>query len=205
MIKGINITHLTSDWHFFHKNAVEVEDFLPGRLQFKDVNEMNDTIVSNINSVVSNETSVLAHLGDISFGKPKETLEILNRIHVKHIVLIKGNHDNNKMLKYIAKKSPMVEYGNQQIPKYIIVEVGIIQKYGGKSYYLTHYPLGLGKREKLRSFCGHIHEKDPRDSNVLNVGIDSPSVSHLPFGTPLSFEEAVKIIENKYMNVGSFK
>ena len=67
---------------------------------------------------------------------------------------------------------------------------------------MTHYPLLLGgKRKKLRSFCGHIHDECAPDNNILNVGIDSPELSQgHRFGEPLLLEQAIELVELKFRN-----
>lgn len=53
---------------------------------------MNEKMVQYWNEVVSAEDSVYL-LGDISFGKPRETVEFLNRLNGSKF-LIYGNHDH---------------------------------------------------------------------------------------------------------------
>lgn len=97
----------TSDTHYNHANicsATTKWDFSKGERtfrQFKSLEEMNKTLVSNINKVVG-EDDILFHLGDWSFGGIDKIWEFRKQIKCKNIHLITGNHDhhiiNNKIL-----------------------------------------------------------------------------------------------------------
>lgn len=181
---------ITSDPHFDHNN---LRSFCKPREQFKTVTEMNETIVKNWNSVVTNNDTVYL-LGDIGLGRPEIIFEWLNQL--KGIIyIVKGNHDNSKLLKYIIKHSPLL-HGE---PKFRLIEMGTIIKENGIQYYLTHYPQGLGEhRAILRNLCGHIHENAARDANVLNVGMDSPEIGQRPFGSPVALEDAMTYVNEKW-------
>lgn len=55
-------TFFTSDTHFGHANIINLCN-----RPFKDVNHMNDMLVENWNSVVSDDDTVF-HLGDFALG-----------------------------------------------------------------------------------------------------------------------------------------
>lgn len=65
---------LTADTHFFHKKILEFER---AARPFSSVEEMNEVLIDNWNSVVTKRDTVW-HLGDVCFGKV-ENLEILSR------------------------------------------------------------------------------------------------------------------------------
>ena len=194
--------YITSDLHLFHHNATGPNGFIKTRTHFKDAEEMNEAIIHAINSIVK-EKDTLIHCGDFGFGKPRVLFEQLERINAHKVILIKGNHDSDKFFKYIKN--------HNEEEKYELHDVGLIKKANKKVYYITHYPLGLGEyRKNMRNLCGHIHEQDPREANCLNVGIDSPSFSNLPFGTPVLVEDAFNKVEEKWSswaekNLGGFK
>lgn len=195
-------TFITSDWHFDHNNICGKDGFVPTRNHFESVEEMNEEIIKQINSVATKE-DVLYHLGDIGLGKPKRLFELLERINPR-IVLVAGNHDSfSKTMKYIAKNNYVVDKNGNM--RYTIYEVGTRHKQNGKVYLLSHYPLGLGdQRINLRNFCGHIHENASYGANVLNVGVDSPELpKDLPFGQPLRIEVAIDLVEAKWSSIMS--
>ena len=74
----------TSDTHFWHKGILE-------HRPFKDVEEMNETLITNWNSRVESRDEIY-HLGDFSFAGTKRTLDVLVRLNgIKF--WIAGNHD----------------------------------------------------------------------------------------------------------------
>lgn len=186
--------YLTSDWHFNHENLITTHKT---RSRFKNKEEMNDTIINSINNVVKAEDE-LFFLGDMSMGTtPEEMLDFLKRIKCR-IVLIAGNHDNGRMIRYLKRNN--FKFANKD--KLEFHAVGTMITYNKKQYILTHYPLMTGgHRVNIRNFCGHIHEYPTEAPNMLNVGVDSPEIPQdVPFGTPILFEDAVRLIEEKWNN-----
>jgi len=82
----------TSDLHLGHGNIIRYD-----RRPFNSVQEHDETIIKNWNSVVKpNDTVYL--LGDIAFG-PKEEVEAkINQLNGR-ICLIRGNHDSRQIEK----------------------------------------------------------------------------------------------------------
>lgn len=183
----------TSDPHFDHDNIKGPNGFCKPRAHFKTVTEMNETIIKNWNKRVTNDDTVYL-LGDLGIGRPKEIFEWL--VQLKGIIyIVKGNHDNSRLLKYIVNHSPMI-HGQS---KFHIIEMGTIIKRNGIQYYLTHYPQGLGEhRRKIRNLCGHIHEFTAYDANVLNIGMDSPEIGDRPFGQPILLDDAFDLVDTKW-------
>ena len=73
---------VTSDIHLGHANIIKY-----AHRPFKDVDEMNTTIINNWNATVRPD-DVVYILGDVGFGT-KDWLSLLNGRHI----WIKGNHD----------------------------------------------------------------------------------------------------------------
>lgn len=187
---------ITSDWHFGHRNICGPEGFVPTRTHFENTEEMNDTMIAAHNAVVGPLDTTI-HLGDTNLNmKPTAVHELLRTLN-GHFIFVKGNHDDSKLFKYLARNNYNLGDGN---PKYLeFHEVGFRRKANGKVYLLSHYPLGLGeRRKKLRNLCGHIHEDACREANQLNVGVDSPEIGDRPFGTPLPLEEAMALVDAKW-------
>lgn len=90
----------TSDTHYNHANicsATTKWDFSKGERTFRrftSLEEMNKTLVDNINEVVGEE-DILFHLGDWSFGGIDKIWEFRKQIKCKNIHLILGNHDHH--------------------------------------------------------------------------------------------------------------
>lgn len=188
--------YLTSDSHFNHYNIQGPKGFVATRRHFTSVEEMNETIINNWNATITSEDTVY-HAGDLSVNmKPRDLFQLLKRLH-GNLVIIPGNHDSlSKIIKYL--KNNNYQYNNK--PKFTIIEVGTRIKFNKKVYYISHFPLGLGNpRPDMRNFCGHIHEETAFGSNVLNIGMDSPEIPDVPFGTPILLETAVELVEAKWI------
>ena len=79
-------TFFTSDTHFNHANIIRFCN-----RPFKDVEQMNEVMIANWNSVIGKDDTVF-HLGDFCLGGAAEWTKILDRLNGK-IYLIMGNHD----------------------------------------------------------------------------------------------------------------
>ena len=79
-------TFFTSDTHFNHANIIRFCN-----RPFKDVEQMNEVMIANWNSVIGKDDTVF-HLGDFCLGGAAEWTKILERLNGK-IYLIMGNHD----------------------------------------------------------------------------------------------------------------
>lgn len=90
-------TYVISDTHFGHANIIKLAD-----RPFKNVDEMNKTIINNWNSIVNDEDIVYI-LGDFSF-KGKSADYYAKQLKGRKI-LIKGNHDkiDRESRKYFEK------------------------------------------------------------------------------------------------------
>ena len=78
--------YFTSDTHFYHSNIIGF-----CKRPFKNVEDMNETLIENWNRVVSQD-DIVFHLGNFCLGGSHEWTKILNRLNGK-IYLILGNHD----------------------------------------------------------------------------------------------------------------
>ena len=78
--------YFTSDTHFQHTNIIKYCN-----RPFKDVDEMNERLINNWNSIVSNDDTIY-HPGDFCLSNDKEIINIFKRLNDNKI-LICGNHD----------------------------------------------------------------------------------------------------------------
>jgi calcineurin-like phosphoesterase family protein len=76
--------YFISDTHFHHANIIKYCE-----RPFSSVEEMNESLIKNWNSVVRHDDKVY-HLGDVVFGKSRGVIERLNG----KISVIAGNHDD---------------------------------------------------------------------------------------------------------------
>ena len=94
-IKDSEKIWFTSDLHFGHD-----KEFLYKPRGFNSITEHDETIISNFNSVVSND-DVLVILGDVMLGDNNYGIKCLNRLN-GHKFIIRGNHDTDKKVaKYL--------------------------------------------------------------------------------------------------------
>lgn len=151
-------TYFTSDFHFGHENIIKYCN-----RPFKNLKEMEETIINNWNSIVKPEDNVY-FLGDFCFtnskggkkgegvvGNPYDWIDRLNG----NIIFIKGNHDNTNGLN-------------------VKLECGVI-KHGGYRIFLVHNPDHYDKDYKI-NLVGHVHEKwkikKVNGNYLINVGVD---------------------------------
>lgn len=185
-------TFLTSDRHFDHFNMTQEGTNLTGR-PFKDMDEMREALIEAHNSVVKPHDTVI-DLGDMGLSKPEKIFEIYKRLN-GNFIIIKGNHDSNKMIKYFEKHN----YDYYGRPKFQIEKVGHLMKAQGYVIYCTHYPLDIGERGRVFNIHGHIHEYESPSRFGTNVGVDSPEYRTEVFGQPLEFDRVIEYLKNKTM------
>ena len=138
---------VTADTHFNHENIIKYCN-----RPFKDVNEMNEVIINNWNSVVSKD-DIIYHIGDYGFGTKDELKEIFDKLNGKKY-LIMGNHD-------------------LRVGKRYFLELGFIEVYKKKcefdKYIFTHRPIEVN--ENIINVYGHIHnnpiDEKYNDKNIV--------------------------------------
>ena len=131
-----------SDTHFFHTNIIKYCS-----RPFKNVHEMNETMIKNWNSRVKKDDLVF-HIGDFGFryapgetpDAPKNACEIIKSKLNGTIILIEGNHDK----------------GGRNGLKTPIQNLTI--KHGGKRIFLVHNPEFCNVNYDF-NIVGHSHEK----------------------------------------------
>ncbi|MCR4689564.1 MAG: metallophosphoesterase family protein [Saccharofermentans sp.] len=141
--------YITSDLHFGHD-----KEFMYSPRGFKDIEEADNAIVNNWNSIVTDEDDVYV-LGDVMLNDDENGIRHWNQLKGnKHLII--GNHDSDVRIK-LLKECPDTE---------VLGHASVI-KYDGFSFYLSHYPtitssFEYNKRLKLGliNLCGHTHAKD---------------------------------------------
>lgn len=158
---------------------------------FNNVDEMNKELIYLWNQQVG-KNDIVNHLGDFSLGSFNKTVGILEQLN-GNITLISGNHDEETVWARIQRERP--ELITEVIP------VGYKQHLEGamKSHWLwfSHYPMEIGLRRNRWSIHGHIHGLESNYLNQINVGLDSPSFKHKPFGTLLTLADIQEEMERR--------
>ena len=154
--------YIISDTHFNHKNIIDYCN-----RPFKDINEMNNTIIDNWNKYVKKE-DIVYHLGDFFLGSKFDLKDIVDRLNGT-IYLIRGNHDRLTVKSYedcgiiVLKNAPII------MDDYKIM--------------LSHRPLpDTMIKDGYINIHGHIHQnklEDTYDNNLfdknkhINVSCDT--------------------------------
>ena len=174
----------TADSHFNHTNIIKFCN-----RPFKSVEQMNETLITNWNSVVS-EDDIVFHLGDFCLGGAAEWTKLLDRLNGK-IYLILGNHD----LKNI-RQGFIQRFEHVALQMFIMVDK--------QKMYLCHYPFRCfeGGYKDVWQLFGHVHTREN------NTGIDAERLRYLyptqyDVGVdnndfkPVSFKEVKAIIDRQ--------
>jgi len=174
--------YLTADLHFFHANVIKYCD-----RPYGSVEEMNQALIDNWNSVVTDDDTVYV-LGDFSLAfRPVEIFtQRLNGLKY----LIAGNHDfchsynkksrNGRQDEWIKKYN---DNGFTVLPEFYTTDLEGIGPVN-----MCHIPYDCEdpryKNYKMADdgkilLCGHVHEKflikeTSKGTVQINVGVDAP-------------------------------
>ena len=169
----MNDVFFIADTHFGDENIIRYEN-----RPFQFVEEMNDTLIKNWNSTVTQSDKVYV-LGD--FEQVKESTE-LRRI-LKSLkgqkYLIKGNHD-------ILSNEYYRNVGFQEV-----YDVPIIFE---KFWILSHEPVYLNSNMPYANIFGHVHN-NPIIKNYSKQHY-CVSVERINY-TPILFSEIVKMMKGE--------
>lgn len=140
----MNKIFVISDLHLGHKNIIKICN-----RPFKSVEEMDNTIINNWNTTVS-DNDIVYVLGDLAY---KNVNEYLNKLNGK-IILIKGNHD-----KYV--KHPKII----KVCNYLEININKID------YVMCHYPISSwnGQFRNTIHLYGHIHQSSKNPWENINL------------------------------------
>jgi calcineurin-like phosphoesterase family protein len=146
----------TSDTHFGHANIKYCNR------PFKNLDEMNNRIITNWNNRVKKE-DIVFHLGDFAFKNSNEIrgegVKLnadywLSKLNGK-IIILKGNHDSHNSMNTPIESITLAHFG--------------------KRILLIHNPEMVDEKEIRKFdyvFCGHVHNNWRTRKNIINVGVD---------------------------------
>jgi len=156
----MNNVFMTSDLHFVHKQIIDYEN-----RPFRNVDEMNETLVINWNSVVDSATDKVFVLGDFCFGGIERTKEFLRRLN-GYKILVKGCHDPYSV-------SLFMDSGFKEVYEYPI----IYDQY----YMLSHKPLYVSSAMPYANIHGHTHGNSFDHVQSVNVSVEVTEYKPLNF------------------------
>ena len=173
----------TGDTHFSHRNVIKYCN-----RPFANADEMNETIITNWNSVVS-PNDIVYHVGDVAFEKDRAKRDwLLSRLNgEKH--LIWGNHD--KGLKSTGWQRTFRSAADMRVI-HVPMEAnnGKLQR-----IVLCHYAMRVWDQSHYGTWqlYGHSHGTLPDEKSMLqcDVGVDAWDF------TPVSMEQLNKFMSNK--------
>jgi len=142
------MTYIWSDCHFWHKNIIDYE-----KRPFSSVEEMNETLINNWNSVVKKDDTII-NLGDFAFCGKEKAIDILNKTN-GYKILIMGNHDKGRNHIW------WMDVGFNEVYKYPIIY--------DKFYILSHEPMYMMKDMPYVNCHGHTHSESSDNSLKVNL------------------------------------
>jgi len=168
---------LISDTHFNHKNFLTFKD-KEGKIirPFNNVDEMDETMIRNWNSVVAVQDKVY-HLGDVFFGNQKRANEILSQLN-GHKRLVIGNHD--------------VIYGKNNPLHMWFEKMFLWRPWPTENLLLTHVPVHPNNIvERFGNKCvnlhGHIHDNDSPEGLYINMCVERHNYTPVPIDTAIEW------------------
>lgn len=129
---------------------------------------MENTLVSNWNSVVGDEDTVYV-IGDFAFLKEEEIRRIISRLKGK-IILVEGNHDKSKQT--------MINAGFSEVHEHLELEIS------GRKVVLSHYPY-------MHPSLNHLARLRP---NILRLNHKAVANGVVPEN--LNYEEQREFLRN---------
>lgn len=164
------VLYFISDTHLFHTNIIKYCN-----RPFKNVEEMNNTIINKWNSIVKLGDTVY-HLGDFTLYS-NEIKELVDKLNGK-IYLIRGNHDH-KSISYYNRSGLTVIPTQTKLDEYKII--------------LSHRPLEDNQiPEGYINVHGHIHDHELEEkfdkSKHFNISVEQTNYK------PISIDEVLKRI-----------
>lgn len=155
--------YFISDTHIGHRNIIKYEN-----RPFNSVEEMDEKIINNWNSVV-NEEDVVYHLGDFFLTSTDRQIEIMERLK-GDIILIRGNHDHQSETKLVER------LGFKAVYEDLIIE------YDDMKILLSHRPASISYMDKFNihfNLHGHKHfvEEEVSDRHI-NLSVEN--INYIP-------------------------
>jgi calcineurin-like phosphoesterase family protein len=167
--------YFTSDTHFDHKNICtglsKWEDKSSLR-PFETIQEMNETLIDNINSVVDKDDTFFI-LGDFAFSNNVNRIaQLRDMIKCENVILILGNHDHA-----INENKKNIQSVFKGVYNMYDLKIEKLKQVGIPRIVLSHYPMIAWNNSGKGSVMlhGHCHGnlKVPCETGRLfDMGVD---------------------------------
>lgn len=187
-----------SDTHFGHKNIIKFCD-----RPFSDVEEMNEALIENWNSVVGEDDEVF-HLGDVALGPWVEWDSILTRLNGFKTLVI-GNHDRIFKLETAKNQERFAEHYAKWFDV-VTDEITNFRLANGHMVNMSHFPYdgdshdgdrftSVRLADKGRTLIhGHTHENQivsRSKGGTLQIHVGADAFNY----TPVSEDQIIALIE----------
>lgn len=155
----------TSDTHFGHARVIEYSN-----RPFKDIDEMDEMMIANWNSLVKPGDTVY-HLGDFSFHGLEKTVKIAKRLMGQKF-LIFGNHDKR------SRKEK--EFTSRWVWCRDIEGITV----DAQRIVLCHYAMLTWNQSHRGAWMlhGHSHGSLPNDPHALRLDVGVDPMGYWPVG-----------------------
>lgn len=162
-----------SDTHFNHANIIKYCN-----RPFKDVDEMNETIINNWNSVVGDEDTVF-FLGDFCLGKREDVIALGKKLK-GHKILVMGNHDRVTNTAFIEAGFETI-YKKPTLIRFDEYDITIQFSHAPTHDIQYQYP----------NIHGHIHDILGNDAKHFCVSMEQINY------TPIPLEDIIKYFKEQ--------
>ena len=183
-----NKVWFTSDLHFWHKNICKYCN-----RPYETIEEMNQGIIDNWNSVVKEDDTVFI-LGDLGFCGIEKLRPLMSQLKGK-IILIQGNHDSDYVMSTLYHEKIINNFDR-------LMSITIVgdEECPNQELILCHFPMidWYNKEKGSWMIHGHQHQlpETPSCSAVhYDVGVDKNN------WMPISFEQLKINITKQFLKL----
>lgn len=187
-----------SDFHVGHSNVIRFD-----KRPFVDVNEMHDTLISNWNSVVK-EDSIVFYLGDLSMRCHPKTVKWFVEQLNGEIHFFMGNHDYYRDIRNLGRFVKI--WGDDDVQGAGKIQIKDDTVKGGWQHIeLSHYPILSWNKHHHGAWHihGHCHQSMTKNPDmdwyykrkVIDVGCNGHNY------TPLSYSQVKSIMDSKEVSL----
>lgn len=169
----------TSDIHAAHCHLAHFRGFV-------SVEEMEDTIVQNFNSILT-KRDTLYHLGDFYWKNDLIGIKkFIARLNFRKLIFLKGNHDK-----------PLIRYIKQSKDCRLELHNDLFLKDSSYNLHLYHYPVDDFNQKYNGGYhlFGHQHKNQDgahsKIKNAYNVNVDMNNYM------PLNIYDIVEIVKKQ--------
>jgi len=160
----------TADEHYYHRNIIQVQYC---DRPFETVEEMNETLISNHNSMVGKKDTTV-HGGDFTLLKDRKKIQrdLIDRLNGSHI-FVKGSHD------YWLPRNRSIQIWEHNLEGHYVV--------------VCHYAMRVWARSHYNSWLLYAHSHGGLEpvGKSWDTGVDTNNFF------PYPFDQIKKIMANR--------